>query len=100
MYTVTLFGNDTEGVMNYRCAVSPNRSYSGPADLFTTTVQLPNVFLLIFNKQLLLLGFYRPPGAVFCLSNHPETRCSLFDSNLKFICCCMDTYRQIILSNY
>lgn len=44
MYTVTLFGNDTAGVMNYRCTVSPNGSYNGPADLFTTSVLLPNVF--------------------------------------------------------
>lgn len=82
MYTVTLFGNDTEGVMNYRCTVSPNRSYNGPADLFTTTAQLPNVLLLIFNKQALLLGFYMSPGAGFCLFNRPETQCSLFDLNL------------------
>lgn len=63
--TVTLFGNDTEGVMNYRGTVSPNRSHNGPADLFTTSVQLPNVFLLIFNKQAFLLGFYMQPSAVF-----------------------------------
>lgn len=74
MYTATLFGSDTEGAMNYRCTVSPNRSYNGPADLFTTAVQLPNVFLLIFYKQAFLLGFYMPPGAGFCLSNRSEKK--------------------------
>lgn len=82
MYTVTLFGNNTEEVMNYRCTVSPNRSYNGPADLFITSVQLPNVFQLIFNKQAFFLGFYMQPSAGFCLSNRRATLRSLFDLNL------------------